>query len=155
MADSMNNPAAILSLITTTAARLKELTIKDGQMVFIPERNRIVFDWNGKRTFYNSIEILEAEAERLALENPLTGYYFVVDKAVLWHYNGGWTQVTNKPENFLFIDVSLPELGNEGMLYVNKEEQEISVWDEATQNYIEVGDTTDSIPVEDILSVFN
>lgn len=153
MADSMNNPAAILSLITTTAARLKELTIQDGQMIFIPERNRIAFDWKGKRTFYNSLEILETDAERIALESPLSGYYFIVDKAVLWRYDSGWIQVTTKPENFLFIDVELPELGNEGMLYVNKEEQEISIWDEE-DGYVTVGTASDSIPDSDIVALF-
>lgn len=154
MADNNNKPTATFSLITTTASRLRELVIKNGQLIFIPERNRIAFDWNGKRTFYNSIEVLETEDLRASLENPFDGYYFIVDEAVLWRYDGEWIQVTQRPERYLFVDVTLPELGSAEMLYVNKKDREISVWDDDKQEYVIVSNYVADITADDIESLF-
>ena len=51
MADNNTNP--ILSVCATTGERVKELTIKDGQLIFVQDKHRIALDFNGKRTFYN------------------------------------------------------------------------------------------------------
>ena len=73
MADNLNPTTAVLSVIATTSKRLSDLLIQDGQMIFIQDRNRIALDWGGKRKFYNSIEVLEAETQRKALEAPVSG----------------------------------------------------------------------------------
>lgn len=149
----------VLSLIATTSSRIRDLVIKDGQLIFIQDLGRIAFDFKGKRVFYNQIVELETESERLTLDSPLSGYYFVVDTAVLWFYQDGWIQITEKPEEVIFIGVELPELGQakEGVLYVNKAEKEISVWDEETQEYVVVADKADeidSVTTEDIDALF-
>ena len=115
--------SAVMSLVATSSSRIRELTIKDGQLIFIQDLGRIAFDYKGQRVFYNQIVELETEAERLDLNEPLDGYYFVIDSACLWFYKDGWTQITEKPDNILFIDVELPQLGQakEGTLYVNKQ----------------------------------
>lgn len=154
MADSKQNPAAILSVIATKSDRLRDLLIKNGQLIFIQDRNRIAFDWGGKRSFYNSLEILETEAEREAIVRPVDGYYFVIDSAVLWRYDNGWTQVTSKPDEVLFIGVELPELGKANKLYVNKKEQSISVWNEDTDSYLRVGEVASSVDFSSIEALF-
>lgn len=154
MADSKQNPAAILSVIATKSDRLRDLLIKNGQLIFIQDRNRIAFDWGGKRSFYNSLEILETEAERAAIVRPVDGYYFVIDSAVLWRYDNGWTQVTSKPDEVLFIGVELPELGKANKLYVNKKEQSISVWNEDTDSYLRVGEVASSVDFSSIEALF-
>lgn len=154
MADSKQNPAAILSVIATKSDRLRDLLIKNGQLIFIQDRNRIAFDWGGKRSFYNSLEILETEAERVAIVRPVDGYYFVIDSAVLWRYDNGWTQVTSKPDEVLFIGVELPELGKANKLYVNKKEQSISVWNEDTDSYLRVGEVASSVDFSSIEALF-
>lgn len=154
MADNLNNPAAVLSVIATKGAKLSQLTIEDGQLIFVQDRNRIAFDWGGTRKFYNSVEIVEAEVVREAMVSPVNGYYFVIDSAVLWRYDNGWTQVTSKPDEIVCIGVELPELGVPNKLYVNKKEQNISVWDEETEEFVEVADTTNSVSVELINALF-
>ena len=119
--------SSIMSLVATSSSRIRELVIKDGQLIFIQDLGRIAFDFKGRRVFYNQIVELETEADRQALDNPLDGYYFVVGSACLWFYKDGWIQITEKPDNILFIGVELPQLGQENKLYINKEEQEISV----------------------------
>lgn len=154
MADNLNNPTAVLSVIATKSTKLSELVIKNGQLIFVQDKNRIALDWGGNRKFYNSIEIIEAEAEREAIVSPTNGYYFVIDSAVLWRYDNGWTQVTSKPDEVLFIGVELPELGKANKLYVNKKEQSISVWDEDTDSYLRVGEVASSVDFSSIEALF-
>ena len=149
--------STIMSLVATNSPRIRELPIKDGQLIFIQDIGRIAFDYKGKRVFYNQIVELESEAERLMLDNPLDGYYFVIGSGCLWFYKGGWEQITQKPETVLFIDVELPQLGQakEGTLYVNKAEKEIAVFDSASNDYIIVSDYKNEVTNEDIENLFN
>lgn len=146
---------AVMSLVATSSSRIRELVIKDGQLIFIQDLGRIAFDYKGKRVFYNQIVELETESDRLELESPLDGYYFVIDSACLWFYKEGWTQITEKPEEILFIDVELPQLGQQGKLYIDTDDREISVWDEETDRYITVSNYTAEVTDEDIESLFN
>ena len=151
MANETNN---VLKLVATTSAKIRDLIIEDGQLIFIQDLGRIAFDFKSKRVFYNQIVELNTEAERLALDSPLDGYYFVIDSAVLWFYKDGWNQITEKPQEILFVGVELPELGQEKTLYVDKDDKEISVWDEETGTYITVSNYTSEVSVEDIEKLF-
>lgn len=153
MADNAN---PILSLCVTVASKLKELTIQEGQLIFIKDKQRIAMDIDGKRIFYNQIEEISSEAERLALLAPISGlYYFVLDTAVLWKYDEDWIQITQNPDDIVFIGTDdIPEIGNPKTLYVNKTEQFISVWDTDTSSYVVVADTTDEVSDEDIEKLF-
>ena len=153
MADNNINP--ILSVCATTGERVKELTIKDGQLIFVQDKHRIALDFNGKRTFYNQIEELSTELERTSLLAPISGmYYFIIETAVLWTYQSGWIQITSKPDEIVFIGTTMPELGEEQTLYVNKTDKVISVWDEESNTYIMVSDLTNEVTNEDIESLF-
>ena len=151
VADKVNNG---LKVIATSSSKIRDLVIKSGQLIFLQDLGRIAFDFNGKRTFYNQIVEVETEAERLSLVNPISGYYFVLGSGILYHYKNGWTQITEKPESFLCIDIELPQLGQENKLYVNKIEQDISVWDDETDKYIKVANYTMDATEEDILNLF-
>lgn len=153
MADT--NTKSVMSLIATTSSRIRELVIKDGQLIFIQDLGRIAFDFKGKRVFYNQIVELDTEAERQALENPLNGYYFVIDSACLWFYQNGWVQITEQPKEVLFIGMELPRLGQQGKLYVDTDDREISVWDETTGKYIIVSNYTEEVSDSDIENLFN
>ena len=106
------------------------------------------------RVFYNQIVEVETEVERLALVNPIEGYYFVIDSACLYHYKDGWTQITERPQEILFIGVELPELGQEGKIYIDVDDKEISVWDEETDKYIKVSNYTEEVSDQDIENMF-
>ena len=144
-----------LKVIATSSSRIRDLIIKDNQLIFIRDLGRIAFDSNGKRVFYNQIVELNTEADRLALVNPLRGYYFVIGSACLYFYKDGWTQITEKPQEVLFVGVELPELGQEGKLYIDTDDREISVWDEETDTYITVSNYTAEITDADIEELFN
>ena len=156
MADT-NTIKNVLSVIATTSSKLKDIVIKNGQLIFVQDLTRIAFDFNNTRVFYNQIVELDTEAERLTLDSPLSGYYFVIDTAVLWFYQDGWVQITERPQEVIFIDVELPSLGQakEGTLYVNKAEREIAIYDSSSKEYIIVSDYTHEATDEDIENLFN
>jgi len=156
MADTTNSTKSVLKLVATTSSKIRDLTIADGQLVFLYDIGRIAFDYKGTRVFYNQIVELETEAERQALENPLDGYYFILGSGRLWAYKNGWIPITEKPESVLCIgDENLfPELGQEDKLYINKSGQDISVWDDETDKYIKVANYTSEATLEDIENLF-
>ena len=155
MADTTTK--SVLKLIATTSSKIRNLTIDDGQLIFIQDLGRIAFDFKGQRVFYNQIVELDTEAERLALASPLSGYYFVIDTGVLWYYQSEWVPITEKPEEVVFIGVELPELGSANKIYANTAEgaENISVWDEKLGTYVVVADKTQEVTDSDILSLFN
>ena len=148
--------SAVMSLVATSSPRIRQLPIKNGQLIFIQDLGRIAFDYNDKRVFYNQIVELETEAERLLLDEPLDGYYFIIGSGVLWFYKDGWTQITEKPQDVVCIDVELPQLGQakEGVLYIDKTDREIAVFDSASNDYVIVSNYTNEATEQDILNLF-
>ena len=146
---------SVMSLVATTSSRIRDLIIKDGQLIFIQDLGRIAFDFKGKRVFYNQIVELNTEGERQSLDSPLSGYYFVIDSACLWFYQDGWIQITEKPEEVVFIGVELPELGQSNKLYVDIDDREISVWDEDSNKYVIVSNYTQEVTSEEIEDLFD
>lgn len=155
MADSILNTTPILSVCATTGERVNELPFKNGQLIFVQDKHRILFDFNDKRKFYNHIEELATDRDRSSMLAPITGmYYFVIETAVLWTYQGGWIQITSRPEEIVFIGAEMPELGKAKTLYVNSADQNISIYDESTRTYKVVADCTRAAEVEDIEALF-
>lgn len=146
MADTTNATKTVLSIIATTASKVKDLTILNGQMIFVQDKSRIAFDFNDRRVFYNQITELDTEYERSSLSAPSSGHYFVIETAVLWYYGDEWVQLTTPPEDIVFIGAEMPLLGKPSTLYVDKANREISVWDEDTNGYIVVADKTEIDP---------
>ena len=147
----------VLSLVATTSSRIRDLVISDGQLIFLHDIGRIAFDIKGKRTFYNQIVELDTESDRRDLVSPLNGYYFVIDTAVLWFYKDGWVQITEKPQNIVFVGVELPSLGQAGKIYANTKEgsEHIAVWSEELDAYVVVADKTQSMTSEEVIALFN
>ena len=147
----------IEQIVVTNANKLPDLEIKNAQLIFIKNLQRIALDFNGERTFYNEIVQLATESERTSLLDPVEGlFYFVIESAVLWTYQAtGWIPITSKPDEIIYIGDDLPELGIEKKIYINKAEKNISIWDGENQNYIIVSDCTNPIGLEEITNLFN
>lgn len=155
MADTITPLKTVFSVCATTGGRVKDLPIKDGQLVFVQDKHRVAFDFKGKRVFYNQIEEIATEVERKSTIPKNGGYYFVIDTAILWTYQDKWIQLTTRPEDIVFIGTEIPELGKANTLYVNKKSKEISVFDEQTGRYIIVADCTNEVTNEDIEMLFS
>lgn len=154
MANEIKNTAPV-KVIATTSSKIKEIVIENGQLLFVQDAGRIAFDFNDKRVFYNQITELNTEYERTSLSNPLNGYYFIIETAILWSYNDEWVQISGDPSDVLFVGVELPELGQEKKLYVDKLQGEISVWDGEINDYIVVSDLTQEATSSDIEKLFS
>ena len=112
-------------------------------------------DINGNRKFLNQINIVDTDEERTSLGEPIDGlFYFVKETAVLWFYSSEWIQISSKPKDILYIGNTLPELGSDGKLYIDKKSKSISVWDDEQKKYVCVGDSTASVSLDDIDTLF-
>ncbi len=145
----------ILSVIGTVSSKIADVSIKNGQLIFITDSRTIALDLNNRRTFYNQIVSLTTELERQSILAPVNGsFYFVVETAVLWNYQDRWIQITTPPDEIVFIGTSLPQLGVSKTLYIDKENKNISIWDENTKSYEIVGEKLTPINESDIKSLF-
>lgn len=153
----MADAKSILNLVVADKkSKLSDFAIGHQQIIFLQDKRVLALDYNGKRTFYNQIEVLNTENERQTLENPLQGiFYFVIGTVSLWFYDSDWIRITEPPKDILFIGDTLPEFGSESMLYVDKDDKEISVWDENLNQYIPVANYTQEASDEDIESLFD
>ena len=96
----MADTQIILSVVTTTASRLSELSIKNGQLIFIKDSQKVALDFDDKRTFYNQIVVLQTDTERQELLAPVSGlFYFVIETPGLWYYDQTWVEVASSGED--------------------------------------------------------
>lgn len=153
MADSITQ--TVLSVCATVGSRLSDLTIENGQLIFVRDKHRIALDFGGKRTFYNCIEELATDGARISMLAPVTGlYYFVIETAVLWTYQNGWVQITTPPKEVVFFGTELPELGVAKTLYIDSSKKEISIWDEDKSEYIVVANKAEELTADDVNALF-
>ena len=73
-----------LKVISTVDARLSELSIKNGQMIFVKDTHSLYLDMGNIRTQYHDITILQTESIREGLLAPTAGFYFCLSSDVLW-----------------------------------------------------------------------
>lgn len=153
MADSITQ--TVLSVCATVGSRLSDLTIENGQLIFVRDKHKIALDFGGKRTFYNCIEELATDGARISMLAPVTGlYYFVIETAVLWTYQNGWVQITTPPKEVVFFGTELPELGVAKTLYVDSSKKEISIWDDVKSEYIVVANKAEELTADDVNALF-
>lgn len=143
------------TVIGTTSDELSDIVIADNQLIYVQDKNIVALDINGNRKFLNQINIVDTDEERTSIEEPIDGlFYFVKETAVLWFYSSEWIQISSKPEDILYIGNTLPELGSDGKLYIDKKSKSISVWDDEQKKYVCVGDSTASVSLDDIDTLF-
>lgn len=57
-------------IVATTSDRVGELAVKDGQLVFVRDKGKVAFDFNGTRVFYDNSDELNDICDKItALEN--------------------------------------------------------------------------------------
>lgn len=107
MADELN-ATPVLSVHATVNSKLTDFVQKDGQLIFVQDKQFIALDFGGKRKIYNQIEELATEEARTSLLAPVSGrYYFVMDPPVLWRYQtDGWVQITTPPDDLSAVEQS-------------------------------------------------
>lgn len=134
--------AAIVKVYSTTASKLGQLQVADGQLIFVKDTKKIYLDMNGVRIEYSTIQVFNTDADRRAILAPIEGFYYVEDTAMMWRYKSKWIQIT--PDNldpFFFGDIEdFPVQGNPKMLYIA--DDATYKWDAALQEYVMVANKT-------------
>lgn len=121
----------------TTASRLNDLGIVDGQIIFTSDTKTVYLDMKNKRHSYSTIQVYATEADRLNELAPVEGYYFVEETNVLWRYKNIWKQITpSHLEPIVFVDNAnqLPIVGVENVLYCT--DGAIYSWKQSSYNMI-------------------
>lgn len=101
---------------STTASKLSELPIVDGQLIFVKDTHSILLDNDSKRIKYEQITILQEDTERTSILAPITNiFYFVEETNCLWKYKDGWvliySPVSAKTKTTESVEVAIDESG--------------------------------------------
>lgn len=126
------------SFIITTKARLTELGVKPGQLIFVKDAQKAYYDWDGKRIAYHDIIELDTDSDRTSLQSPISNkIYLVNENYTLWQYRGGsWFQLTNEPQVvFKASPVDLKD-GKENTLYIAG--KRLYIYDKAQKQFLEI-----------------
>ena len=127
----------ILKGIYTVQSKLADLPVKNGQLIFASDTNRICLDFKDKRVIYEQIVTLETDEERSSMLAPSDLFYFVKDTSILWRYTGGqWVQLTTNPAIHIQYGDStsdFPVVGKEFVLYISNDN--IYRWDDTSTSY--------------------
>lgn len=121
----------------TTASKLGDLGIVNGQIIFTSDTKTIYLDMKGHRNSYSTIQVFATDEERLKELAPIEGYYFVEDTNVLWRYKTAWRQITpSNLEPIVFFDNEnqFPVVGNGSLLYCT--DGAIYNWKQSSYNMI-------------------
>lgn len=127
----------VLSVHATVNSKLADFAQKDGQLIFVQDKQFIALDFGGKRKVYNQIEELANETARTSLLAPVSGrYYFVMDPPVLWRYQtDGWVQITTPPANLEAVEQAAKD-------YTDTVSQRVTGTIDENGNYIILFDET-------------
>lgn len=136
--------APILKVYTTISDKLNDLSVINGQLIFVSDTKTIYLDNNGVRLSYDIIQVLKTDKDRIDIKKPKEGFYFVEDSAVLWRYKNQWVQLTrgNVP-HIILIDkyIDLPSIGENDTIYST--ENAVYVWDNKDKKYVSIANKTE------------
>ena len=124
-----------MKFIATTSEKIDSIPIVSGQLIFSRDDRVIYLDTDVRTSFQQIITLIDDD-QRLAIQFPLQGYYFVKSTKILWTYeNENWIQITEPPKQEVVY--GLPDVGEENVLYM--EGTKLYRWDKLSNSYIEMG----------------
>lgn len=132
---------AIIQVYATTATRLPDLAVNDGNLIFVRDTRKVYLDYGGLRLDFTTIRVFQTDAERVGTLAPVEGFYYVEDTGVLWRYSSSWKQITPSNLTPIFFGKyeDFPPTGSSSMLYVD--DAQTYRWDGA--KYIVVANKTE------------
>lgn len=136
--------APILKVYTTISNKLNDLHVQDGQLIFVSDTKTIYLDNNGVRLSYDIIQVLKTDKDRINIDSPKEGFYFVEENAILWRYNYKWIQLTQGDVPHIILTekyIDLPTIGEKDTLYST--ENSLYVWDKVNKKYISIASNTE------------
>lgn len=123
-------------LYITKERFLPTLPIKNGQIIFIPDSQKVCLDMSSTRYTYQTLREFKTDVERQSMESPHQGFYFVQETNTIWRYTDSWKQITpNNIEPIVYkeSEEDFPIQGNKESLYFT--DSGIFNWKETTEEY--------------------
>lgn len=110
---------AFVNFVYTTSAKLNDLPVEDGQIIFAPDMQTLCLDMSGQRFYYQTIKVFDTDEERISTPFPVEGFYFVEETEVIWRWCGQWVQLTASKEPVVGRESKeyFPTIGREDTLY--------------------------------------
>ena len=114
-------PNPIIKVYGTVKARLDQLPVNDGNLIFVRDTCKVYLDMGGLRLDFATIRVFQTDAERTGTLAPVEGFYYVEDTGVLWRYSSFWKQITPSNLTPIFFGKyeDFPPTGSSSMLYVD------------------------------------
>ena len=114
-------PNPIIKVYGTVKARLDQLPVNDGNLIFVRDTRKVYLDMGGLRLDFATIRVFQTDAERVGTLAPVEGFYYVEDTGVLWRYSSSWKQMTPSNLTPIFFGKyeDFPPTGSSSMLYVD------------------------------------
>lgn len=117
----MNEKEVFQLIYVSDLSKLNDVPEAFGQLIIVDDGNtrKIYYDGdNGRIQFTGIIITLETEAQRVAMQNPPQGFYFISETLILWNYGeNGWKNITTPPDGQIVFD-SLPQTGEADRVYL-------------------------------------
>lgn len=111
---------AMIQFVYTTSAKMNDLPVEDGQIIFVPDMATIAMDMYGQRFYYQNIKTFETEAERASLAFPNVGFYYVEETESIWRWNQRWAKISSS-SNSSVVEAEkkedFPQEGTNNTLY--------------------------------------
>lgn len=108
-------------LYYTTSEYLPTLPIRSGNIIFVPDDNKVCLDMVDQRFEYRIIKELKTDEERKNMPFPNEGFYYIEDTNMIWRWaNNRWGQITSaNVEPIIHGDCvdDFPEVGRKNTLY--------------------------------------
>lgn len=79
-----------MKYIATTSAKVKDIPVVKGQLIFSRD-TRVIYLDSDERTSFEQIMVLATEQLRESLISPVEGFYFVEETNVLWRLSSDAT----------------------------------------------------------------
>ena len=134
---------ASIKYYCTTLAKLNDIPVEVGNLIFCEDARKIYLDTANGRTAYEQIMCLSDDATRIAMtRNLVDGFYFVLSTNVLWRLdNITWLQITEKPAEMVVYGTlsSFPRPGKQGVIYMT--DKHLYHWDVDTLMYVDYCNT--------------
>lgn len=146
MADFLDGKKTPQTFVITTNDKLVDLGIAtDARLVYVQDKEKIYYDYNGERLALHDIIEVENEAEMKAIQTPVDNkIYLAFAEKTLWQYSSNtWFCLTRQPSVVFIGSDGFPSEGRENALYVNG--TKIYKYDDTSKGYLEM---SKSIPTQ-------
>lgn len=128
----------------TTLAKLNEIPVEVGNLIFCEDARKIYLDTENGRTNYDQIMCIPLESQRIPMtRNLVSGFYYVLDTNILWRLDDvTWIQITEKPSSQIVYGTleSFPRPGIESCLYMTS--TNLYHWNPDTYSYDDYSSAT-------------